>query len=506
MGEVYEAQHRSIGRRVAIKLLLPEFAARADVLSRFEVEARASGRLAHENVAAVYDVGIAPDGGRYLVMEYLDGEDCASHLKRVGALGPSEAKHILVQACRGMEAAHAAGIIHRDLKPANLFLCRHADSGVLVKVLDFGIAKLRSALEPPAAMLATDLTGTGAVGTPHYMAPEQVRGASAIDQRADVYALGVVLFELLSAHRPHQGSSAFEIANHVLHGTPRSLSTLRAGLPRALCEIVERAMARSPADRFASVQALREALSRPLDGPQSEANDVGTLDSTRASATETQPSPPTIPTGVGHTLPPPAKRRVRAWRSPRFGLRASALVLATTAAALALRWGLEREPAPQPGVAAAPAQEQTSALREPAERQAPESQSQAATVAVPTRLDLGPPNVDPALSEHPAQRPDAPALPRAKRTLVREAPSESVDDNTRGAPKETFGEATSSSSRPSVQSVKANEVPANPGASGEARARDESPSTRSATSEVVPTEAPAARSGVLRIDPQNPYR
>ncbi len=200
MGEVYEAQHSSIGRRFAIKFLHPLLAGNSEVVARFQREAQAAGGLENENIAAVVDIGTADDGAPYLVMEYLEGEDLAHLLVRGGPLPVPRAAYIIIQACRGLAAAHSRGIVHRDLKPENLFICKRNDGSDLVKVLDFGIAKLHTGRP------GTGLTQTGTtMGTPFYMSLEQARGAKEVDHRTDIYALGVILYEILSGTKPHPG-------------------------------------------------------------------------------------------------------------------------------------------------------------------------------------------------------------------------------------------------------------------------------------------------------------
>lgn len=253
MGEVYEARHLQITRRVALKFLLPDIAEEPALLERFRNEARAAGALEHENVAAVYDMGVAADGAPYFVMEYLEGSDCAAVLESVKTFNRWRAANVIMQVCRGLAVAHAVGIVHRDLKPANLFLCRRGDGAELVKILDFGIAKLRRARPVDHS--------TGAIlGTPFYMSPERARGEPNVDHRADIYALGVILYELLSGERPHDGTSALQILHSVLLHEPTPLAELRRDTPAALCAVVHRAMAKSPEDRFASVADLERAL------------------------------------------------------------------------------------------------------------------------------------------------------------------------------------------------------------------------------------------------------
>jgi eukaryotic-like serine/threonine-protein kinase len=288
MGAVYEARHAQLARRFAIKFLHPQFATNPDILRRFENEARAAGGLEHPNLAAVTDLGTASDGSPYLVLEYLEGCDCATLLHRSGPLPVGRACDIVVQACRGLALAHAAGIVHRDLKPENLFIARSGDGSDWVKVLDFGIAKLRP-------LDAEGVTRTGAtLGTAYYMSPEQARGAENVDERTDVWALGVVLYQLLSGQRPFQGQAFLHIVHQILSADPTPLAELRAGLPPALLNVVSQAMHKDAAQRIPSVSALSQALQEfvgtPRERPQ---NPVFT-----SSPGETQATPATSFGGI----------------------------------------------------------------------------------------------------------------------------------------------------------------------------------------------------------------
>jgi len=281
MGEVYEARHRELSRRVAIKFLLPKYASEPQFAARFENEARAAAALEHENVTAVFDVGKTEDGARYLVMEFLPGEDCATLLARHRALTQVHAVHLALQVCRGLSAAHDLGIVHRDLKPANLFVTKRGDGTDLLKILDFGISKLR-------AEGGADASITGAVlGTPHYMSPEQAQGSRGIDHRTDIHALGVILYEFVSGRRPYTGNSPLEIAHRIATRAPEPLAKLCPSLAPSLIECIALAMARDPEQRFASASAMRQRLSEVLEQLEGRESDPPKRE---REALETRPS------------------------------------------------------------------------------------------------------------------------------------------------------------------------------------------------------------------------
>jgi eukaryotic-like serine/threonine-protein kinase len=255
MGVVYEAQHTVVRRRFAIKFLRRDLAERRDILTRFQREAEAAGALENENVTASVDFGISDDGTPYIVMEYLVGESVASLLAREGRLPVQRAADLVSQACRGVEAAHAAGIVHRDLKPQNLFVSRREDGTDLVKVLDFGVAKLQAIDEATAA------TGTGVLlGTAAYMSPEQARGEKMVDRRADVYALGTILYELVSQRKPHPGDSQNAILHHIATHPAVPLDTVQPDLPVELGDAIARALASDPTARPQSAEALAQSI------------------------------------------------------------------------------------------------------------------------------------------------------------------------------------------------------------------------------------------------------
>jgi serine/threonine-protein kinase len=277
MGSVYEAQHQALQRRFAVKFMLQQYAANRDILRRFENEAKAAGRLKHANIAAVTDFGQGPDRAPYLVMEYLTGRDCAGLLATEGPLPVARAANIVFQACLGLSVAHAAGIVHRDIKPENLFVTDAGDGSDLVKILDFGIAKLR-------LPNASAVTGSGVtMGTCHYMAPEQLRDSGKVDQRADVWALGVVLYELVTGRKPFQGADMTKIMYQIAFETPAPVVGLRPDAPAALANVIELALKKNADERVATVADLA-CLLAPIAGRTTLPPRVD------ASAVETRPS------------------------------------------------------------------------------------------------------------------------------------------------------------------------------------------------------------------------
>jgi serine/threonine protein kinase len=222
MGAVYLAEHPAIGRRVAVKVLLPEVASDAEMVRRFFNEARAAHAIRHPGIVEILDFGTLPDGASYIVMELLEGESLGARLQRVGRLAPENAVDFAAQAAAALGAAHAQGIVHRDLKPDNLFLV--ADERVpgheLVKVLDFGIAKLSRG--PNGAGSFKTRTGV-LMGTPVYMSPEQCLGTKEVDHRSDIYSLGIILFQMLAGAPPFMSEGHGELIHMQISAPPRRL-------------------------------------------------------------------------------------------------------------------------------------------------------------------------------------------------------------------------------------------------------------------------------------------
>ena len=251
MGVVFEAEHVRIKQRVAIKMLLPEVLEIPDVVSRFEREARAAGQLRSENTARVLDVDVSEDGMPYMVMEFLDGLDLSQVLEQRAQVPVELAVDYVLQACNAMAEAHGAGIVHRDLKPSNLFLVG-GERGT-IKVLDFGISKVEN--DKDNRVTAT----TTVVGTPLYMSPEQVRSAKHVDARTDIWALGIILYELIAGKTPFEGSMTAAAAA-ICIDEPPPISQFRHDVPPELAEHIRVCLEKDPKKRYPNVQSLAVAI------------------------------------------------------------------------------------------------------------------------------------------------------------------------------------------------------------------------------------------------------
>jgi serine/threonine protein kinase len=260
MGIVYLAEHPVIGSKVALKAIHPHFARSADVVSRFVTEARAVNQIAHDHIVDITDFGTTPEGDFYFIMEHLQGEMLSEGITRQGAFPPARALNIAAQIADALGASHEQGVIHRDLKPDNIYLIARDTTVDFVKVLDFGLAKMTHA----TCATPTHQTGAGTVmGTPFYMAPEQCEGKAELDHRADIYALGVMLFEMLTGHVPFGGTGYGEVLIKHVTLAPPTARSLVPDLPLVLDEILGRALAKKPEDRFQSMTEFRAALLDP---------------------------------------------------------------------------------------------------------------------------------------------------------------------------------------------------------------------------------------------------
>ena len=257
MGAVYAARHVKLGHAVAIKLML-EAAGNVDATRRFLNEGRAAVNIQHDNVVRGSDLG-EENGYAFMVLELLDGEDLDQILEREIRLAPNVAVNYAIQALRGVGQAHAQGIVHRDLKPANLFLAKRPDGSTILKVLDFGISKANSS--SALDMAPQQLTSTATMlGSPLYMSPEQLRSSKKVDARADIWAMGVILYELMTGERPFNGETLGELFSSILETEAPRVSTRIPSVPQGLDAIVARCLQRRPEDRYQTAAELERDL------------------------------------------------------------------------------------------------------------------------------------------------------------------------------------------------------------------------------------------------------
>jgi serine/threonine-protein kinase len=255
---VLSAMHAGLAQRVAIKMLLPEWAGDGEVVQRFVREGRAATRIKSEHVVRVFDVDTLDNGAPYLVLEYLEGHNLDDVVAMWGPLPVDTAIDWILQAVEAIAEAHSYGIIHRDLKPANLFLTQRADTSACIKVIDFGLSKLT---DPRMSGDSAKLTRpTDVMGSPHYMAPEQLRSACDADARADLWALGAVLHELLTGQPPFRGATMPELCATVLTAPPPRVSAVREDVPPEIEEAVMRCLEKDPCARFSSAAEMARAL------------------------------------------------------------------------------------------------------------------------------------------------------------------------------------------------------------------------------------------------------
>jgi serine/threonine protein kinase len=369
MAVVHRAEHLETGKQVAVKLLTPgekspeisTWEADRELIGRFQREARAAGSLDAEHIVEVFDAGIDPDTGTpYLVMELLQGGDLQALVQERGALPAELALRLCGQALTGLAAAHEWNIVHRDVKPANLFLCQDARGAIRVKLLDFGIAKAKAGPEQPAHAL----TQPGSLlGTPQYMAPEQLESPGAVDARADVWSMGAVLYRCLTGETPHAGCETIGSLMAALLTRPvPSVQERAPWVSPAVAALVDRALGREPRSRYASAAVMLAAVKALCPaGLEVHARELRAPHPRREHELRGSIAPPSqrpaAPRGADPDLRAPV-REIRVAREPRGG-RFGYIALATLGGVAALVVGLDAarahsSPEPTPSAPALP--------------------------------------------------------------------------------------------------------------------------------------------------------
>jgi len=290
MGVVVAAMHEQLDQRVALKFLLPEGAANTEAVGRFLREARAAVRLRSEHVAKVLDVGTLDTGSPYIVMEYLEGRDLQALLIERGSLPARTAVSYVLQACEAIAEAHAHGIVHRDLKPGNLFLTRRNDGTACIKVLDFGISKL------PQGPLQGGMTKTSAVmGTPYYISPEQLRASKNADSRSDIWALGMILYELLTGSVAFPRDTLPELCTAIIYDPVPDFSTHGVEVVPSLVSVVMRCLEKSPEHRYQTLAELGSALAAFVTNGEASAERISRILDPNERSGSIQPPPEAKP-------------------------------------------------------------------------------------------------------------------------------------------------------------------------------------------------------------------
>jgi serine/threonine protein kinase len=400
-GDVYEAIHLGLGSRVAVKVLRPGNPLTAQVRrKRFVREARVAARIQSDHVVRVFDI-VAPEHGLiYIVMELLLGETLADRIRRVGAMPALDAVGTMLQVAKPLAAMHEAGIVHRDVKPSNIFLARDAEGNERVKLLDFGIA----AFQQPVARGESAITFTDAmIGTPRYMAPEQVHTSKDVDARADVWAIGVTLYELLAGRQPFDGQTVLAVLNQIESQEPPALVELQPAISPDLAAIVHRCLAKDPAKRPPNARALAEALA-PFGG-----------DAVRGGATEARRGSDPLDLSLSDENVEVVRERPATTSATLFarlgkqrgvviaGIAIALLVLFFLASRRSNATHAEDEPIAAPSESATPASSATSVTLAPSAEPAPA----VATVTIEPSRDLPP--------SHRAPAPDPARVPGAQR-------------------------------------------------------------------------------------------
>jgi serine/threonine-protein kinase len=345
MGAVYEGLHELIGKRLAIKCLHAQYVSNREVVERFYREAQSATAVGNEHIIEVTDIGNFDDGAPFLVMEFLEGIEFARLIDQEGTLPIARMVHIVNQVCSALAAAHARGIVHRDMKPENIYLVKRGSDADFVKVLDFGISKVREQNE----QLGSGLTRTGmTLGTPYYMAPEQAQAVRDIDHRADIYSVGVILYQGLTGTLPFDAESYPALMLKIMSEKPAPIRAFRKDVPETLEHVVLKAMARDRNQRFQSIEALAAALA-----PFAVLQTLPPVSMTPRTAPVPPQTTPFVSTHESGTPAVPAQpSRIKLYA----GASAAAVALLGLGIWLATRSPEPVTPAPAPPVPAAVAQ------------------------------------------------------------------------------------------------------------------------------------------------------
>jgi eukaryotic-like serine/threonine-protein kinase len=336
MGAVVAARHLQLDSKVALKFLLPAMLGDREAVERFAREARAAVQITNEHVARVTDVGTLDNGAPYIVMEYLEGGDLAAWVQERGALPIEQAIDFVLQSCIAVADAHALGIIHRDLKPANLFCVRRSDGQLCIKVLDFGISKVTRRSGSVSAQGFAFTKTSAVMGSPLYMSPEQMRSSREVDSRTDIWALGVILFELLAGRTPFLAETLTELAIKIATNPIPSIRGFRPEVPVALEAVIGKCLGKEPPQRYRNVAELALAL-LPFAPRRANAwvERVAGILQTAGLSTGTMavpPSPQSPPRqAFAGTLPPLGRTIDGERRARRMAVRAGVVGLASLA-------------------------------------------------------------------------------------------------------------------------------------------------------------------------------
>jgi serine/threonine-protein kinase len=445
MGVVVAARHTSLRQHVAVKFLLPKALTLPGAAERFLREARAAVAIKSEHVARVLDVGELESGAPYMVMEHLSGTDFGQVLKTRGSLPVKEAVDYMLQAFEAIAEAHALGVVHRDLKPGNLFLTTRADGSPLVKVLDFGLSKATKPGEEEHSLTATDVI----VGSPHYMSPEQLKSLKMVDARADVWALGVILYQLLSARRPFESDSLVGTCARIAAEPPTPLRERKPDVPADLEAIILKCLEKDRDKRVQSVADLARLLA-PYGSeraPISVERIVRVLEGERASVTTIQLTEKEIvaqdPTAAASAW---GKTGERAKRAPKTAVVIGAVIAFGIAILLLIRSGSQQPPAgssSEPAAAAATTISTPPPLAEPVKTAAVEPTSApaptaAASSAPGASAEVGEPAAPAASAEEKGRGPASTSKTTSKTTTTAKPGASSAPTGTT-APTSTTG-------------------------------------------------------------------